>query len=463
MKHLPDSHTIVALSTPLGSGAIAIIRLSGPDALDLINPLLSKSLGEDNIRLATFAEICEGPGGKTIDQVVVTWFQGPRSYTGEDIVEISCHCNTLIIDAIISALVRQGARIAEPGEFTLRAFLKGKIDLSQAEAVADIINARTRQSLHQSMRHLEGRLSERLKEISGEVLNYLSLLEINLDFSEEGIEVMPMAELSRRITRTAGQLQELLNTYDYGRYLQEGIQMTILGKPNVGKSSLLNQLLQKERAIVSEIPGTTRDYIEANLDIEGLAVKAVDTAGIRKTEDRIEAIGVERTLQQLDSADIALAVFEGNRELDGDDRALLQIIRDHRELCQFVVVLNKTDIARNVETEKTLQPLGIPLVALSAKSGEGIGALKKCIKESLIGEQSLESEEIVVTSARHKKALAQTIEALLHADQSLHEGASDEILAVDIRLAMDHLGEITGETTSEDVLNHIFGNFCIGK
>ncbi len=463
MKYGSRDDTIVALSSPLGSGAIAVIRLSGAEALEIIRPLLKRPLTPADARRAAFNEIRSPESGGTVDQVVTTFFKGPHSYTGEDVIEISCHCNPLIINRIIGEIVHQGARIAEPGEFTLRAFLNGKMDLAQAEAVAEIINARTRQSVTQSLRHLEGRFSEKIHEIRTDILNHLALLEINLDFSDEEIEVLPIAEMAEKMTAVVERIRRFLSSYDYGRLLQEGIKMLILGKPNAGKSSLLNALLQRERAIVSEIPGTTRDYIEAGLEIDGLAVQAVDTAGIRQTSDRIEAIGVQRALEHIQSADIALCIFEGHRPLETDDAVLIDLIREHREEIRFVLVLNKSDLGLATETADALRALNLPLVTISARENRGLDVLKSTIKAQLIQDQSLESEEIVITSARHKQALEKTIEALQNAIAAMRMSATEEIIAVDIRLALDHLGEITGETTSEDVLNHIFAHFCIGK
>lgn len=463
MKYLPEADIIVALSSPLGNGAIAVIRVSGRDCLPLINPLLKKALNADDARRARFNEFRVADSGAVVDQVVTIYFKAPASYTGEDLVEINCHCNPLIIERIIGEIVRQGARVAAPGEFTFRAFMNGKLDLSQAEAVAGIINARSRQSLTQSLRHLEGRLSERIFAIREQILGFLALIEISLDFSEEEIEVLPLDELKIRITETIAQIERLLDTYDYGRLLQEGIKLLILGKPNVGKSSLLNALLQRDRAIVSEIPGTTRDYIEASLELDGLAVQAVDTAGIRHTEDVVEAIGVERALKQLESADVALAVFESQRELEADDRALLEIIETHGAGVHFVLVQNKADLGQSAPAAEILRELNLPLVAISAKTGVGIDGLKQAIKNEIFRDSSIESEEVVVTSARHQRALEGTIAALRNALEAADLRASEEIIAVDVRLALDSLGEITGETTSEDVLNHIFANFCIGK
>jgi tRNA modification GTPase len=463
MEYLAEDDIIVALSSPLGNGAIAVIRVSGKECLSVVNPLLKKKIKIQDSRTAFFNEISDASHNQLIDQIVTTFFKSPGSYTGEDVVEISCHCNPLIINRIIEEIIHMGGRVAQPGEFTFRAFMNGKLDLSQAEAVAEIIGARSRQSIRQSVRHLEGKLSQRINKVKDEILGYLSLLEISLDFSEEEIEVLPPGELATKVQATTERIEQLLQTYDYGRFLHEGVKMLILGKPNVGKSSLLNLLIERERAIVSDIPGTTRDYIEASMEIDGLAIQAVDTAGIRKTEDAVEAVGVERALSQLESTDVALCVFEGHRPLNDDDNVLLDIIRSHSETVNFVLVSNKADLGIQSSVEIVLKKMPFPLVKISVKENTNIDQLKAAIKTRLFREQSLESEEIVVTSARHKRVLEKTAESLSHALHSINIGSTEEVIAVDIRLALDCLGEITGETTPEEVLNHIFANFCIGK
>jgi tRNA modification GTPase len=458
-----EEDTIVALSTPLGNGAIAVIRLSGANALRVINKLLKKKVTSSDARRAIFTELCNLENQLLIDEVVVTFYNSPKSYTGEDVVEISCHCNPLIIDSIIRETIKLGARIAEPGEFTFRAFMNNKLDLSRAEAVAEVIQARTHQSLNQSMRHLEGKLFENITEIKNEILSYLSLIEINLDFSDEEIEALPLLELNIRIANTVNRLQRLENTYEYGRLLQEGIKLLLIGKANVGKSSLLNLLLGKERAIVSNIPGTTRDYLEVALQIDGIAVQAVDTAGIRHTLDTIEAIGVNRTLEELKSSDIAICMFEGNLPLSEDDDKLMEILADNREGIRFIIVVNKIDLGENQNSIQKLERLDLPFLKISVLEKRGINKLKDEIKNQLIQDQSLEAEEIVVTSSRHKNVIKETIDALKHAEKAFKKNSTEEIISVDLRLALDKLGEITGETTSEDILNHIFHNFCIGK
>lgn len=466
MKYLyKEEDTIVALSTPLGSGAIAVIRLSGKNSLPIVNRLLTQQITPNEVRRAVFSDLFDKDHKNLIDEVVVTYFESPKSYTGEDVVEISCHCNALIIDAIIRETLKLGARIAEPGEFTYRAFMNNKFDLSRAEAVAEVIQARTRQSLNQSLRHLEGKLSDVILAIKDEILSYLSLIEINLDFSDEEIEALPLAELEKRIESTIRRLEKLRQTYDYGRLLQEGIKLLLIGKPNVGKSSLLNLLLGKERAIVSHIPGTTRDYLEVGLQINGIAVQAVDTAGIRTTEDTVEAIGVNRTLEQLENSDIAICLFEGNSPLDEDDEKLIEIIAKNQQRIRFIIALNKIDLGENRETIQTLRSrlVGVPFSKISVVENKGINKLKKELKAQLLSDQSLETEEIVITSSRHNHVIEETVAALKQAVKAVRKKSTEEIISVDLRFALDKLGEITGETTSEDILNHIFQNFCIGK
>ena len=464
MDRAIQEDTIVALSTPLGRGAIAVVRLSGPRSKDIVGRMIGKTLDQRLERRALFARIRNGDhGGELVDEVVVTYYRRPRSYTGEDMVEISCHCNPLIIDRIIELAVSHGARMARPGEFTLRAFLNQKLDLSQAEAVAEVIHARTRQSLNQSLRHLTGKLSERIHEIRDEVLGYLALLEINLDFSDEDIEAVSYEVLHKQVEATQSHLEQLLRTYPYGRLLQEGIKLLLLGKPNVGKSSLLNALLGQKRAIVSDVPGTTRDYIEAGLELDGLYVQAVDTAGIRRTGDAVEAIGVQRSLEQLEQADVALVLFSSPEPPDADDEALLDLVRRHRERVRFVLVANKIDLGCEPALLFRLQSTGLPVVQVSALQEQGIDQLRAVTRQQVVDESALESEEVVVTSARHRDALRRAAQALDSALQAIERQDPEEIVAVDLRYALDALGEITGETTTEDVLNHIFAHFCIGK
>ena len=456
------SDTIVALATPMGAGALAVVRLSGAQALSITNQCVHKPIPAEPRRVH-FRHFLNA-NQELLDQVVVTFFQAPASYTGEDVVEISAHNNPLIVKGIIEETLRHGARVAEPGEFTYRAFLNGKMDLTQAEAVAEVIAARTRQSLTHSLRHLTGVLRDRILAIKQDVVNYLSLLEINLDFSDEEIEALPREELARRLDTTIERLRQLMHTYSYGKLLEEGIRILFMGRPNVGKSSLLNRLVGEERAIVSDIPGTTRDYIEAQAQLDGLLIRAVDTAGVRQTPDAIEALGIERTLRQAEQADVVAAVFEAPAPPQDDDQVLKsRLLTWQAEQRHAVVLLNKVDRGEHGAWATFLKDLSYPVVRISAKTGKGMDAFREALLRVFEQERALEHEDVVVTSERHRDALQRALEALEGAREGIAAGISDEFLAADIRSALSALGEIVGETTPQDLLNHIFSNFCIGK
>lgn len=455
--------TIVALSTPMGNGAIAVIRVSGINCFSIISKIIFKKITKQFARRAIYCEVYDVDRTVVIDKVVLTVFVSPNSYTGEDLIEISCHCNPLIIDAIIEQVTSLGARVANPGEFTLRAYLNNKIDLSQAEAVAAVITAKTKQGLFQSQRHLEGKYSRIIQEIQNEILKYLSLIEINLDFSDEEIETISLERFEADLNLIIEQLKHLLETYDYGRLLQEGIKLLILGKPNTGKSSLLNYFVGKERAIVSNIPGTTRDYIEESFVLRGINLRLVDSAGIRDSQDEIEKLGIIRAKDQLQSSDVVICMFEAHKNLDDDDQGLIRLTQESRQSQFIIYVANKIDLGEHAETIGYLSELNDSTIGISVKFRTGLDRLENMIASKLIKDNSLESEEIVVTSSRHKKLLQETLKALEGACDSLKSFSSEEIIAVDLRIALDRLGEITGEVTTEDVLNHIFSNFCIGK
>ncbi len=464
MKYIDTGDTIVALSTPPGRGAIAVVRVSGGETLSIINQLFSHTLGPDHHRRVQPGSIYGRTDRRVIDECVVAYYRGPHSYTGEDVVEISCHGNPLIIDQIIQEVMSCGARVAQPGEFTRRAFLNHKLDLSQAEAVAGVIEARTRQGLSCSLRQLEGGLSERLAGLQQQILHILSLVEVSLDFNEDDIRVYEKSELIQLAGRSYAELEQLLYSYDYGRLLREGIKLLLLGKPNVGKSSLLNTLLQTERAIVSEVPGTTRDYIEEDTQLEGFPVRIVDTAGIRETLDRIEEVGVKRALQHIKSSDLVLAIFEVHRPLDADDLRLIQHLkRDAHNKVPLLLVLNKMDLGSHRNLPLQLQELEAESVTVSAKTGQNIEELREKIKKRLLGEQGLEEEGVIITSARHKEALGGARDSLQKFIHGIQNNIDEVILASELRHAVDEVGEIVGTVSNEDLLNHIFAHFCIGK
>jgi tRNA modification GTPase len=459
-----DEDTIVALSTPLGKGAIAVVRLSGSQALTILNQIFSSPLTEDHRRQAVTGTIHRGNDQRIIDQCVVTYFQSPRSYTGEDVIEISCHCNPIIIEQIIQLVVGRGARVAQPGEFTKRAFLNHKLDLSQAEAVAAVIAAKTRAGLACSLRQLDGSFSQLISELKQETLHLASLIEVNLDFNEEDLQVYEKPAVLRRVQTATDKIDKLLHTYNYGRLLKEGVKLLLLGKPNVGKSSLLNALVEKERAIVSEVPGTTRDYIEEYTQIEGFPIQIVDTAGIRETLDLIEEVGVKKALKHIESSDLILAIFEIHQPLNEDDLQLIEYLNQYvQKNVPFLVVLNKLDLGADQRTIDLLTELNNPLVKVSAITGQNMEILKQQIKNSLLVDSGMEDESLVVTNARHKQALDSARQALKSFQVGLQSGVDEVVLASELRSALDYLGEISGEVSSEDLLHHIFSQFCVGK
>jgi tRNA modification GTPase len=464
MKRFDSEDTIIALSTPRGKGALAVVRMSGERSPELLNQLFSKQINEKDHRKAVSGEIWTAGGERMIDECVVTYIRGPHSYTGEDLVEISCHGNPVIIEQIIQEIVNLGARVAQPGEFTQRAFLNQKMDLSQAEAVAAVIEAKTRRGLACSLRQLEGGLSSKIGLIRDELMQLASLLEVDLDFNEGDIQVYDSTDVKKRAGILLQDIDHLLHTYDYGRLYQEGLKLLLLGKPNVGKSSLLNVLVDKDRALVSEIPGTTRDYIEEFTQIEGFPIQIVDTAGIRETLDMIEEMGVKRALTHIESSDLILAIFDIHRQLDQDDQRFIEYLkRNVKGKVPFIVVLNKQDLGRNEHILEQLHDLETSLIEVSAKKGTNIDRLKTRITNSLLGDAASEEEDIVITNARHKEALILGRNALQSFIDGIESGVDEAILASELRSALDFLGEIIGEVSSEDLLNHIFARFCIGK
>jgi tRNA modification GTPase len=463
MFNIENDDTIVALSTASGKGAIAVVRLSGNACLTIINKIFNKKIKEEDHHKIFPGEIHSSSDNRLVDQVVVSYFKAPQSYTGEDVIEISCHCNNFIIEQIISEVVISGARVAQPGEFTKRAFLNHKMDLSQAEAVAGIIEAKTRQGLVYSLRQLEGGLSDRINSMKNRILDLASLIEVSLDFNEGDISVYKKEKVVEKAKIIIEAIENLINTYNYGRLLNEGMKILLLGKPNVGKSSLLNLFLEKERAIVSEIPGTTRDYIEGFAQIDGIPIQIIDTAGIRETLDKIEDIGVQRGLEHIQSADIILALFEAHKSLDADDLNLIKVIERLNSTVPVILVLNKHDLGLNAKAEEKLSVCNLPLIKISAKNQENIDLLKKQIKDYLIKESIDESEEIVISHSRQKDALVKTRSAMHAFLGGIKSNFDEAVLAADLRSALDYIGQIVGETTPDDLLNNIFGQFCIGK
>ncbi|GBD38931.1 tRNA modification GTPase MnmE [bacterium HR37] len=461
----PQEDTIAALATPPGEGGIAVIRISGKHALEALSRVFKRATPGSVFDMKTHrlyrGHVFDPESKATIDSVLCVVMRSPNSYTGEDVVEIHCHGGYLVPKMILDVLFKNGVRPAQPGEFTLRAFLNGKMDLAQAEAVADVVHAQTQRSLRQAELQLEGMLSKKIEGFKESILDTLAEIEAQVDFPEEDIDPILKEEISRRIKTTLEELQKLLSTYEEGRIIKYGVYTAILGKPNVGKSSLLNLLVMKERAIVSPYPGTTRDFIEETVEIKGIPLRLIDTAGLRATADDIERVGVELAKKKAQEAEFIIAVIDGSTKLDENDLEVLEKIQGKKS----IIVVNKLDLPQEV-SEKELSRFVSEsrIVKTSAKLGLGIEELKDTILEVLTGrENPPREEEVIITELRHKVAIQKAKESLLSFLESLERGESPEFLAVDLRSALDSLGEITGETSTEDILGRIFSRFCIGK
>lgn len=435
--------TIVAISTPPGRSGIGIVRLSGPEAR-LVAERILRFRSSDVWRSWTsrLAELSD------VDQVVATLFEAPRSYTAEDLVEISCHGAPVVLRFCVQKAVEAGARLAEPGEFTLRAYVNGRIDLPQAEAVRDLIEATTLYQARIAAQQVEGSVSRRIRPIKEHLLELISLLEAGIDFAEDDISVAPNAEILRRLDPIEGELTKLAATFGYGKLVHSGITLAIVGRPNVGKSSLFNRLLEQDRAIVTEIPGTTRDLVSEVASLDGIPVKFVDTAGIRAGQDLVETLGIERSYQAMADAEITLVVFDLSKAWTAEDAALLDRAKQQG---RYILTGNKADLARAAEP-------GAEFVAVSAMTGAGIDELREKIAPAAGRE-----EAGFITSVRHEQLLRESIDALKQARAAVQFGIPHEMLLLDLYAALRPIDAITGATTADDILNRIFSTFCIGK
>lgn len=451
--------TIAAISTPLGEAGIGIVRLSGPEAEAIARQLFRPRRPVQRWRSHQLylGHILDSQG-RIIDEVFLTFMRAPHSYTREDVVEINCHSGYLVLKRILEEALARGARLARPGEFTLRAFLSGRLDLTQAEAVLEVIQARTQAGLRVAAGHLQGGLGRRLREAREGLLNLLARVEAALDFPEEAQELKPNL-VREALALPVHLLGQLCDTFREGRLLKEGLRVVIAGRPNVGKSSLLNRLLAADRAIVTEIPGTTRDAIEEGVVIQGIPVRLTDTAGLRRIAgDRVEELGMAKTREHLEAADIVLYLMDGNQPLDEEDRRTLHELAGRPGLA----VINKTDLPQAL-ADRDLQPhTAFPVVKISALTGQGLEDLKRAIVDlALAGSARHEGE--IVTQARHHQHLAAGLDYLLKAQELLHPEPPWELVAEELRAAIRELGEITGEEVGEDILDRIFSQFCIGK
>ncbi|SDQ81772.1 tRNA uridine-5-carboxymethylaminomethyl(34) synthesis GTPase MnmE [Flagellimonas zhangzhouensis] len=455
------SHTdnIVALATASGTGAIAVIRVSGPDAISITDSVFKsikgKSLSKQKSHTIHLGNIVDE--SKILDEALVSIFKGPHSYTGENVAEISCHGSPFIQQQIIQLLLRSGCRNASAGEFTLRAFLNGKMDLSQAEAVADLIASDSEAAHDIAMQQMRGGFSNEIQKLREELLNFASLIELELDFSEEDVEFADRTQFNELLSRISEVLKKLIDSFALGNVIKHGIPVAIVGQPNVGKSTLLNVLLNEERAIVSEIAGTTRDTVEDHISIKGINFRFIDTAGIRETEDVVEKIGIERTFDKIEKARLIIYLFDG---MDFDINELKQIQTRYPNK-QLLPICNKMDLLNNSQIEKIKQEIPNVLF-LSAKFKTGISELETKLL-SLVDSGALSGDSTIITNSRHYDALLKALEEIQKVKEGMDMELSSDLMAIDIRQALFHLGEITGSVTTDDLLGNIFANFCIGK
>lgn len=451
--------TIAAISTPPGNGGIGIVRVSG-DRASVIADTLFKPVHNGGLisHRFYFGSVVDFQSGELLDEAMAVIMRAPRSYTREDVLELHCHGGMLVVERVLEQVLRAGARLAEPGEFTRRAFLNGRIDLVQAEAVMDIISAQTDAALHLAQQQRGGVLSLRIQGTRELLLHALALVEAYIDFPEDDLGETDICAIRTSVEEARTRIRQLLDGFDEGRILREGISVLIIGKPNAGKSSLLNRLLNENRAIVTHLPGTTRDIIEETINLGGLAVRLLDTAGIRHTEDLIEQEGINRALEKISQADLVLFVLDGSRHFDAEDRLILDALQESR----VIAAINKRDLPRVLQIPE--QWAHLPQISISAESGEGVEELKGAVRSGFISEGTLDSREFVVISrARHRDVLTAAHASLASCLDGLASSCSLELLAVDLRDALAAVGEVTGQATNDDVLDRIFSSFCIGK
>ncbi len=448
------ANTIAALATPLGRSGIGIIRLSGLDALPIIRKLVCDGNFDPTPRFAHLKKIYDIETGDVIDEVLITYFQSPQSFTGEDVVEISCHGSPVILRQIIDFCLKLDARMAEAGEFSLRALANGRINLSQAEAIRDLIDAQTIYAARQSVRQLRGELSDQLQPIKDELLSVIVVLESALEFVEDDLPDHQSEDIKNDLVSIAERIGEFASTFRAGKLVREGLRVALVGRPNVGKSSLFNALLGQERAIVTEIAGTTRDQIHEKFSINNIPVSLIDTAGLRQTSDTVEKIGVERSKLLMADADLVVVLLDGSQQMTDEDREILFAVSDLNHL----IAINKSDLK---QTEIDLN--GSPKVLrTSAKTGEGLGDLQKAIIEPF-APQDIENSGFLVSDARHSDLLLRAKSEIETAVTSLDQKMSEEIVLIGLHNALRYLGQITGETSTEDMLTEIFSTFCVGK
>ena len=454
--------TIAAISTGMVQSGIGIVRMSGEEALEILSRIYRSPSGHKDIRQVPTHTLHYGyiyDGETLIDEVMVAIMRGPRSYTTEDVVEIDCHGGMIVMKKLLETVVKYGARPAEPGELTKRAFLNGRIDLSQAEAVIDVINSKNTMALSSSLGQLRGGMKKKIAGLRHEILGNVAAIEAAMDDPEHFEDSHFSDALGGRVSAYLDEIEALLQSADSGRMVSEGIRTAIVGKPNAGKSSLMNALLGEERAIVTEIEGTTRDTLEELMNLHGIPLKIIDTAGIRDTEDIVEKIGVRKAVSAVNEADLVIYVADGSRALDDNDRAIMEMIRDKRA----IVLLNKSDLERQLTVADLESMVHAPILEISAREQTGLEAVEKMIREMFFSGRIDYNDEVLITNARHKAALEAARESLRMVEDSIREHMPEDFYSIDLMDAYESLGLITGETVGEDLADRIFSEFCMGK
>ncbi|MDW8464957.1 MAG: tRNA uridine-5-carboxymethylaminomethyl(34) synthesis GTPase MnmE [Chloroherpetonaceae bacterium] len=455
---------IAAIATAVGESAIAIVRMSGEGVLQIADKVFRKAKSKNfsfvraPSHTAHYGHIIDAQGD-IVDEVMAIVYKSPRSYTMEDTVEFNCHGGVIVTQTVLETLLNAGCRLAEAGEFTRRAFLNGRIDLVQAEAIGELIHAKTVAAYRSALSHLKGDLSKKLSALREDLLQACAMLELELDFAEEDVEFQSREALQAKMLELKAHLIELAHSFKLGKLVQEGVRTVIVGKPNAGKSTLLNALLGKERAIVSDVAGTTRDYIEESFVIDGVLFRLIDTAGLRSTRDQIEMEGIQRSYEKIEEADLILYVIDASQPADPDEIREIETLRAKNPDARFLLVLNKTD--KGLAAELHLN--SIDTVKISALTKDGISALRQKMRALALGTATLSDGSILLTNLRHYEAICNALQSLEQAELQLQHHASTELIAFDLRDALDHIGAITGKVTTDDILNHIFAKFCIGK
>ncbi len=454
MKIFDD--TIAAISTPIGTGGIGIVRLSGDDSLKILGNIFSHK-PDKFLSHHVYHGFIIGEENEIIDEVLVTIMLAPKTYTREDVVEINCHGGLLCVNQVLAQVLKNGARLAQPGEFTKRAYLNGRIDLLQAQAVIDIINSKTNLSKKVALRQLSGNLSNKIKSCMQQILDILAQIEAAIDYPEE----YESTDVAQKINLAAAQIKKLIDSADTGKIIHDGIEIAIIGKPNVGKSSLLNRLCEKDCAIVTNVPGTTRDIIHEYINMDGIAAKILDTAGMHDTNDSIENLGIEKAKTCAENADVILLVLDGSNDLDDDDKNLLQVYNGSVYAKKLLFVVNKMDLGKKINTNDLPED---KIIEISAQKNLGVDILKAKIKNMVLGENVFDkNNEEFICNVRHKSSLTSAYNSLGNALRAAKENIPDDLLSIDLRQAYDFLGEITGESVSDKIVYEIFSKFCVGK